>query len=150
MQRAMISTMRVYTHKEQINKNNKLSCLSLERSERPINPMLCKVCHSKQMAVKCLPCRHIYACFECAKNMNVQYVLKYFLPFYKNFYKQQAYYLQIQGLGQTISCSKGLQNIKIRFKCHINHLFSIHLFGNVVLDLISEMFYRHCAKNYLF
>lgn len=65
----LISTMRVYIHEEQINKNNTLGCSSSERSDRPINPMFCKVCHSKEMAVTFLPCRHIYACFECAKNM---------------------------------------------------------------------------------
>ncbi|CAI6373103.1 unnamed protein product [Macrosiphum euphorbiae] len=47
-----------------------LPCSSSECLDEQLDTMLCKVCHTKEMAAVFIPCRHVYACVECAEDMH--------------------------------------------------------------------------------
>ncbi|XP_050443224.1 death-associated inhibitor of apoptosis 2-like isoform X2 [Adelges cooleyi] len=78
--------MRVYVYMDE-NKNeekdedlNQLPCSSSQCSDDPVDPMLCRVCHKEEMEAAFIPCRHVYACVECATKMSECPVC--LLPFY--------------------------------------------------------------------
>lgn len=55
---------RVYITKEE-DKDTNLQKLTQD-SEKPLNPALCTVCHEKEKQALFLPCKHIFACIDCA------------------------------------------------------------------------------------
>jgi len=66
------NVIRIYLFMDTVNdKDLKLvPCSSKMSSNNTLNLMICKVCHQEEMAAVFLPCRHVYTCVECAKEMD--------------------------------------------------------------------------------
>jgi len=65
--------MRVYVHSDEEQSDKDLNQLpsSLSQSfDKPLDPMLCKVCCEEKMGAVFLICGHICACYTCATKMN--------------------------------------------------------------------------------
>ncbi|XP_050525793.1 baculoviral IAP repeat-containing protein 2-like isoform X2 [Daktulosphaira vitifoliae] len=78
--------MRVYVYmddsknEEVIEDIDQLPCSSSQCSDEPLDPMLCRICHKEEMEAAFIPCRHVYACVECATKITECPVC--LLPFY--------------------------------------------------------------------
>lgn len=59
----------LYVDEEKENYPNQLDGFSSQGSDERVDPALCKICRKEEMGIAFVPCRHVCACFECAKKM---------------------------------------------------------------------------------
>jgi len=65
--------MRVYVHSDEEQSDKDLNQLPSSLSQcfdKPLDPMLCKVCYKEKIGAVFLICGHICACYTCATKMN--------------------------------------------------------------------------------